>query len=40
MHEETFCDEVESVREITYLGDRVCAGGGCKAAVTARTRYA
>ena len=21
-----------------YLGDRVCAGGGCEAAVTARTR--
>ena len=29
------CDEVETVREFTYLGDRVCAGGGCEAAVTA-----
>ena len=33
--EEKSCDEVESVREITYLGDRVSAGGGCEAAVTA-----
>ena len=32
------CDEVETVREFTYLGDRVSAGGGCKAAVTAGTR--
>ena len=24
--------------EFTYLGDRVSAGGGCEAAVTARTR--
>ena len=24
--------------ELTYLGDGVCAGGGCEAAVTARTR--
>ena len=23
---------------VTYLGDRVSAGGGCEAAVTARTR--
>ena len=29
---------METVREFTYLGDRVSAGGGCKAAVTARTR--
>ena len=36
--EETLCDEVETVREFTYLGDRVCADGGCEAAVTARTR--
>ena len=36
--EETLCDEVETVREFTYLGDRVNAGGGCEAAVTARTR--
>ena len=25
-------------REFTHLGDRVSAGGGCEAAVTARTR--
>ena len=27
--EEKFCDEVETVSEFTYLGDRVSAGGGC-----------
>ena len=32
------CDEVGTVKELTYLGDRVSAGGGCEAAVTARTR--
>ena len=32
-------DVVETVRKFTYLGDRVSAGGGCEAAVTARTRY-
>ena len=32
------CDEMETVREFTYLGDRVSAGGGCEVAVTARTR--
>ena len=32
------CGEVETVGEFTYLGDRVSAGGGCEAAVTARTR--
>ena len=31
------CDEVETVSEFTCLGDRVSAGGGCEAAVTART---
>ena len=36
--EEKLCDEVETVSEFTYLGDRVSAGGGCEAAVTARTR--
>ena len=30
------CDELETVREFTYLGDRVSAGGGCEVAVTAR----
>ena len=33
--EETLCDEVQAVREFTYLGDSVSAGGGCEAAVTA-----
>ena len=28
--EETLCDEVEKVREFTYHGDRVSAGGGCE----------
>ena len=32
------CDEVETVCEFTYHGDRVSAGGGCEAAVTAGTR--
>ena len=36
--EEKLCDEVETVREFTYLGDKVSASGGCEAAVTARTR--
>ena len=36
--EDKSCDEVETVMEFTYLGDRVSAGGGCEAVVTARTR--
>ena len=36
--EEKSCDEVKTVREFTYLGDRVSAGGGCEAAVNTRTR--
>ena len=36
--EEKLCDEVETVREFTYLGDRVSASRGCEAAVTVRTR--
>ena len=32
------CDEVKTVIEFTYLCDRVSAGGGCEAAVTARKR--
>ena len=32
------CDEVETVKEFTCFGDSVSAGGGCEAAVTARTR--
>ena len=31
-------DEVETVQEFTYLGDRTSAVGGCEAAVTVRTR--
>ena len=31
-----FCDEVKTVSEFTYLGDRVSKGGGCEAAVSAR----
>ena len=29
---------METLRELTYLGDRVSAGGGCEATETARTR--
>ena len=29
------CDEVATVMEVTYHGDRVSAGGGCEAAVIA-----
>ena len=36
--EERLCDDVETVWEFTYLGDRVGTVGGCEAAVTARTR--
>ena len=38
MQGEKLCDEVETVREFTYLGVRVSSGVGCEAAVTARTR--
>ncbi|XP_006820969.1 uncharacterized protein LOC102810427 [Saccoglossus kowalevskii] len=38
--EEKLCDEFESVKEFTYLGDEVSVGGGCEAAVTARARFA
>ena len=31
---------METVRELTYLGDRMSAGGGREAAVTVRTRCA
>ena len=34
----TLCDDVETVREFTYLDDRVSAGEGCEAVVTAITR--
>ena len=36
--EETLCDVVETVKVHIYIGDRVCAGGGCEAAVTTRRR--
>ena len=36
--EEKLCDEVVTVKEFTYLGDRVSVDGGCEAAVTSRTR--
>ena len=29
---------METVREFSYLGDWVSAGGGCETAITARTR--
>ena len=38
MQVKTLCDEVVTVREFTYAGDMVNAGGGCEAVVTARTR--
>ena len=34
--DENICDDVITVGDCTYLGDRVSSGGGCKAAVTAR----
>ena len=36
--EEKLCDEVKTVGEFTYLGDRVCSSGVCEVAVAARTR--
>ena len=36
--EEKSCDEVETVKEFTYLRERASAGGGCEVAVTARIR--
>ena len=35
---EELSEEMETVRGFCYLGDRVNAGGGCEAAVTARAR--
>ena len=31
-------DDVKTVTEFTYLGDRINSGGGCVVAVTSRTR--
>ena len=36
--EEMLCDEVETMREFTYPGDRASECLGCETAVTARTR--
>ena len=36
-HGGKLCNELETARELRYLGDGVSAGGGCEAAVTART---
>ena len=38
VEQEKLCDEVETVREHMYLGDRVSTGGRCEAVVTVRTR--
>ena len=37
--EEKLCDEVQTVREFTYLGNRVSVNEGYKVAVTAKTIY-
>ena len=34
--QEVMCDELETVKEFCYLGDRLNANGGCEAAVIAR----
>ena len=36
--EEKQCNEVQTIREFTYQGDRVSAGRECEAVVTIRTR--
>ena len=36
--EEKLCDEMLTVGEFTYLGDRLCVGGDCEATVTDSTR--
>ena len=33
------CDELETLREFTFLGDRVSAGGGYETAVTAGVKF-
>ena len=37
-HQETLCDEVETVMEFKYLVGGASAGGGCEAAETGRRR--
>ena len=36
--EEKSCYYMEAMKQFTYVGIRVIAGGGCSAAVIARTR--
>ena len=36
--EEMLCDEVESVKEFTYIGYMVNIGKGCETAMTARSK--
>ena len=36
--EEKLCNEVETVKEFTYPGDRVSSGRVCEASVTVRTK--
>ena len=36
--EEKLFDKMKTVRDLTYFGDKISAGGGCEAAVTVRTR--
>ena len=36
--EEKFCDEVETIREFTYLGDRLSTSGGYWVSVTSRKK--
>ena len=36
--EKMLCDEEKTVKVFIHLGDRVNAGGGCEAAMTARIR--
>ena len=35
---EILCDGVVTVSKFSYVGDRLNANGGCKTAVTARTK--
>ena len=37
--EEKLCDAVDTVQELAYHDDRVCAGGGCEAVVTVRAIF-
>ena len=36
---EELCEEVETLRGFCYLGERVKAGSGCEAVVTAGERF-